>query len=179
MAALEGLDDVQVVADPGGHPPHSPWRTHRLCLASMPANATHLLVLQDDAIPQPDFLPRLEQALADHPEQIICLFVPGFPREKRLMGLAAEAGARYMQFRPSGWLPLVAVVYPREVVAALLAWTANPRVRGADDAIVARFCRVRRLSPMVLVPCAVDHDESVPRVGYAVRRGLHRRAALL
>lgn len=138
----------------------------------MPDDATHLLCIQDDALPQERFHGKTVEAIADYPENIVCLFVPGFPRERRRMEMARAAGQRYIQFRASAYLPLVATVYPAEVAHGLLAWSDNPRLRGADDSIAARYCRFRRLFPVATVPCLVEHDDTVERVG---ARETHRR----
>src|SRR5687768_15651782 len=81
---LVGFDDVQVIADPGGRQPSS-WRTHRLCLESVPDGADQLLVIQDDGWPCERFPERATAVIDAHPTRIICFFTPGFGHLSRPM----------------------------------------------------------------------------------------------
>ncbi len=175
-----------MVADPGGDGKSDAWRAHRACLEAIHGEATHLLVVQDDLLPQPDFAQRVHNAIAAHPESVLLAFVPGFPRERRILMLAHKQKQQYAPFIIGAYLPTVAIVYPREVAEGLLAWADQSGkdryrrpLRGADDGIVANYCRIRRIHPLALVPCAGEHDESVPSIGKRMRYGAHRRAALL
>ncbi len=128
----------------------------------------------------------MHNAIAAHPESVLLAFVPGFPRERRILMLAHKQKQQYAPFIIGAYLPTVAIVYPREVAEGLLAWADQSGkdryrrpLRGADDGIVANYCRIRRIHPLALVPCAGEHDESVPSIGKRMRYGAHRRAALL
>ncbi len=186
LEALADFDDVQVVEDPGADVKPDHWRSHRACLEAMPEDATHLLVLQDDVIRLEGFYLRIAQALGRHPEQVLLAFVPGFPRDRRMQMVAKGKGQQFYPFTVGAYVPTVAIVYPRAVVHGLLDWADTNRgdrhrrpMRGADDGIVAHFCRIRRIRPFAMVPCAVEHDETAVSIGKAMRRGSHRRAALL
>ena len=176
LAALRDFDDVVVVTDKGDTPDH--WRSHRAVLEAMPEDATHLLALQDDLIVRAGLAERVALAIERRPESVLLAFVPGFARERRLMAMAQKAGEPFVAFVIGSYVPLVATIYPREVVNGLLAW-ATPRMHGPDDGIVAQFCRRRRIRPLMIVPCLVDHDDRLPSVGKTMRPGPHRRAALL
>jgi hypothetical protein len=154
------------------------WRTHRLCLLDLPADASHLMVLQDDVLPRPDFTARVVDALEQHPETVLLPFVPGFRHLIKAMREAHGRGETLMPFAPRAFVPTVAIIYPRAVVSDLLGWSGNQI--GADDGIVAWYCRKRKMMPLAFVPCAADHDASLMSVGkrYA-RAGTHRHAALL
>ncbi len=186
LERLSGFDDVAVVADPDPTGRSDTWRTHRACLEAMPAAASHLLVMQDDALPRDGFAEKIAYGIAVHPESVLLAFVPGFSRERVALMKAHAAKERYVLFRVAAFVPTVAIVYPRAVVDGLLAWV-DSRVKdryrrpmqGADDGIVANFFRLTRIHPLALVPCAVEHDETVPSVGKSARTGPHRRAALL
>lgn len=186
LEALAGFDDVQVVEDPGASEKPDHWRSHRACLEAMPEDATHLFVVQDDVLPRDTLEQRLEAALVRYPETVLLGFVPGFPRERRIQMLAQKAGQQFAPFIFGAYVPTVAIVYPRAVVDGLLAWADQPGgdrhrrpLRGADDGIVAYYCRARRIRPLAMVPCAVEHDDTAASIGKAMRRGSHRRAALL
>ncbi len=176
---------MQVVPDPGWDQKQDAWRAHRAVLEAMPDDAAHLLAVQDDILPAPGFAQKVAQGIAAHPEQVLLAFVPGFPRERRTQMLAHQKKQPFAPFIIGAYVPTVAIVYPRAVVEGLLAWADKPGdryrrpLRGADDGIVANFCRTRRIHPLMMVPCAVEHDDSVPSVGKGTRHGPHRRAALL
>jgi hypothetical protein len=186
LAALTDFDDVKVIEDPGAHEKPDHWRAHRACLLAMPESVTHIAVLQDDALPGANFSAKLCTAIGLHPESILLAFVPGFPRERRIMMMAKQTGASFAPFIVGAYVPTVAIVYPREVVKGLLAWadvSGGDRfrrpLRGADDGVLAHYCRLRRIRPLCLVPSIVEHDETVESVGKQTRSGLHRRAALI
>lgn len=137
-------------------------------------------------LPNDDFAERVEAAISDRPESLLLAFVPGFARERRVLAAAHGAGARYCPFTVGAYVPTVAIIYPRDIAVDFLAWADHGTdryrrpMRGADDGILAYYCRTRRLRPQALVPCAADHDETVGSISKRhVRRGPHRRAALL
>lgn len=187
LTALAPLGDVAVVPDPEPEMAgKDAWRSHRACLDTMPRTASHLFVLQDDALPVETFHVKAMAAIERHPESVLLAFVPGFAREMRHMRQAQAAGADTLRFFVGAYVPTVAICYPRAVVDDLLDWSERPRsdryrrpMRGADDGIVATYCRMRRIFPLALVPSIVEHDESLVSVGRGQRRGRHRRAALL
>lgn len=187
LAQLRGFDDVTVVVDPEPAAKRDPWAAHRACLESLPDSASHLLVLQDDVVPVEAFHVKALQAITERPESVLLAFVPGFNNQIKQMRLAQQRQARYMEFWPGAYVPTVAIVYPREVVHGLLDWAERPErhdrvrrpLRGADDSLVAHYCRVRRLRPLALVPSIVEHDDTIASVSGLKRKGRQRRAALL
>lgn len=187
VAQLGAFEDLQVVADPQPSGPTDSWRSHRACLASISPAASHLLVLQDDALPQPDFAARLVATIAEHPAAVLVHFVPGFPYLRRQMQQARDAGSSLTVMRVGAFVPAVAISYPRALVLDLLDWAdkrwterQKRQLRGADDGVIAMYCRHHRVQPLLLVPSTVEHDDAVDSVGKHQRRtGPHRRAALL
>jgi hypothetical protein len=185
LTALEDFDDVQVVPDPDPRGKPDSWRAFRACLASMPADASTLLCVQDDALPCDDFVARMTAWIQAKPESVLLAFTPGFPREARAAMLAQRTGASFFVFQPGSYVPLVCTAFPREVVQGFLAWAdakggdgVRRPLRGADDGATAMFFRKRRIRPLSLVPSLCQHDESVESVGKQTRKGAHRRAAV-
>ena len=181
-AQLTGFDDVRVIPDPAPAAPPSAWRAHRACLEAMTDHASHLLVLQDDAIPVPSFLPRMKEGIAARPESILLAFVPGFKNYVVEFMKAKQDGRTLIPFLVRAIVPVVAILYPADVVRGLIHWTDENfrRVSGADDGVVATYCRKRKLQPYAFVPSLCDHNQTIPKVGQThVRSGTHRRAALL
>lgn len=184
---LEDFEDVEIVTDPGPANRTDAWRAHRACLEALPDHATHLLVIQDDALPRQDLRPRLFAAVQAHPDQLLLGFVPGFGAERKRFMLARQARATLAPFETASYVPTVCILYPRRLVRELLHWADHGRdvyrrpMRGADDGVLANYFRVKRIRPpaLALVPCACDHDESLMPIGKTHRTGPHRRAALL
>lgn len=182
-ALLERLPfaDVQVVADPGGSRPSS-WRTHRACLEALPDAATHLLVVQDDALPCRQFAGRALATLAQQPGRIVCFFVPGFGHLSRRFHLAARQGFKVVDLPVTGFVPVVAVAYPAEVARAIPVYVDARRIptNRADDAVIATYARAHRTPVAATVPCLVEHldgEPSVMRMKHAT--GMPHRVAAL
>lgn len=177
---LDGLDPI-LVTDPGG-PKTSTWRTHRLCLESVPDNASHLLVVQDDAWPCDRFDDAVYAAICEKPESILCLFAPGAGPVARQFGMARRAGSRWMPWRISAYLPLVAVVYPADLARQIPAFADAKRfaIGRADDAIVGSFVRAHKLQAWASVPCLVQHRDELASVMRmpSGKQAPHRLAAL-
>ena len=82
--------------------PPSPWAGYQLCLRDPPL-CSHLLVIQDDAVPAANFAPAVQQIAESNPDTPVCLFLARLPRE------ASAAAARVMKH---GGPPLRDVEYP-------------------------------------------------------------------
>ena len=73
---------VEVVTDPEPDGVLSSWRTYRLALETFPDEATHVLVLQDDATPCRDFAKALPSVIAaaqdfSGEDALLALWAPG------------------------------------------------------------------------------------------------------
>lgn len=167
-SALRGLD-VEVVADPDPAGTPNPWRCYRECLARTPAWATHRLVIQDDAEPCVGFAEAARAAVLARPAAPIAFFVGGAPGDACMaIRQAAAAGRSWIDLSPWQWFPAVAAVWPSEIVARLLEWSADPQVEQtltrADDAVLAKFLQVEKIWPLATVPSLVEHPDIVPSV---------------
>lgn len=186
LGALADFDDVAVVTDNGQ--PLDTWRAHRACLEATPDDATHLLVIQDDGVPCPQFADKILAAVEAKPNDLIALFAPGFGFIRRRMFDAQRRHEQFTMLPHVAFVPLVAIVYPRAVVERLLAWASGDgwpaassrTLRGSDDGIVATFTRSSRLEVWATVPCLVEHRDDIASVARPAHRvGAHRRAAFL
>lgn len=163
LERLAGLD-VQVVTDPDPDGRPSPWRCYLECLRQMPAEASHLCVIQDDAIPAIGFAVALERVVAAKPDKALCLWVGGSPQDLCVAMLqASKAGVRFVDFHPYSWVPAVCVVWPAVMVRQILMWAKkegldDPANR-SDDALLARFCQKHRVWPVATVPSLVQHPD--------------------
>jgi len=161
---LAQLPGAQAVADPGASEPRrSPWRCYRACLQALEPGASHLLVVQDDAILCRDFAQAIPLLAAARPDDPLCLFVPGVGANQRRVLQACASGALWAELDPLAWVPCVAVLWPRAQAEALLAFAEQkryPESRSADDAIVGDFSRETRTRFLAPVPSLCDHDDS-------------------
>lgn len=162
------------------------WAQYKRCLEAG-RRGTHRLVLQDDALPVPDFAARARRVVRENPGRVICLYVPALPAiYGRAMLTASRLGLDTAELaNASLFCPLVATVWPVTLADQCLAWPGHrrgphgPRGR-ADDARIADWLRahVPRRYPLASVPCLADHDEDEPStLGNGGR--YPRRAAIL
>lgn len=174
---LERLDQhAEIVSDPNPEDRlPSPWRTYRECLFQPPGDATHLLVLQDDAIPCRNLVAACAEIAREDP---VCLFLGGAPvRTARDARRALEKGERFVPVHPVEWVPLVAVLWPVEVAEGFLDWTAENRLPGdpnprSDDAVAGRWARRTKTPIWATVPSLVQHPDMEPSlIGKKARGG--------
>lgn len=178
-ALLERLDGltVEVVADPDPDGVPSPWRTYRECLRRTPNNATHRLIIQDDAVPCVGFSTAVHKALAARPDKPVAFFVCDNLLDSAVAILkAAKAKRRWVDLSPfAAAFPCVAASWPTDLVWPLLQWAEakgfDERHR-SDDAILEGFLRSRRIWPLATVPPLVQHPDVVPSLN---QRRLHAR----
>ena len=164
---LPDLPGAQVVSDPDPtNPRRSPWRCYLACLdAIVRSKAETGLVIQDDAIVCRDFLPTVEKVIAAHPDRITCLFIPGTPHGgSRAMLDACARGRQWAELPRQGFVPCVAVIWPRADAETLLVYSdSRPFARGrtADDANVAEWAKITQRTVWMTVPSLVDHPDDV------------------
>lgn len=185
-ALLERLPaGALVVTDPEpDHPIPNPWRCYRECILSIPDDATHALIVQDDAVPHPDFPAVLERCVAARPDRIVCFFIATHPvRGARRALEAYAAGSPWSELLTTEFLPVIATVWPAELARTFLAWAdarARPGSR-SDDGLAGRFIRAHGVRPLATVPCLVDHpDVERSLIGKRAMAGRNRaRVALI
>lgn len=175
LAALP--PDAQVVADPGSTTARrSPIRCYLECLRTIDKPETHLVVVQDDAVPCRDFPAALEAVVAARRADLLALFVPGvMPNSRRVLDACWE-GKRWAQLDPATWVPAVALAWPAPLAARFLAWYGQaPRDAGktADDGLIGEWARAEHVPVWACVPSLVEHSDTEPSlVGTAHFGGL-------
>lgn len=165
---LSKLGDAIVAQDPEPNGRPSAWRSYQVALAcAMTQKCTHLAVIQDDTDPQPGFREKLDQAVKDHPDKLIALFVAGLPKVFRsTMLLASRARQPYADLHRCPWVPTVATVWPAALIPSFLEW-AHEKYRAdwrGDDNIVGDWARAHRVPAVATVPSIVEHPDCVPGV---------------
>lgn len=178
---LASVGQAEVVDDPEPDGTPSPLRTYLEALRRTPPDATHRLVLQDDVEVVQDFPARTEDAIAEHPDVILCLFVPGTRggggaevREAHARGLPS------VRIRTGGWVPAVATAWPAALARDFLAYMGAAaatalREQRSDDAMIGKFARDRRLEVWATIPSLVEHpDREASLIGRKAGAGGNR-----
>lgn len=171
--------------DPAGKP--SPWRCYRECLrAERRSDATHLLIVQDDAEPCVGFGVAVTRAIESRPDKPIAFFVSGALLDSAGAILrAGKARKRWVDLSPySAAFPCVATSWPVALIPELLRFAEDKgfdEKTRADDGVLARFLQAKRIWPLATVPPLVQHPDLVPSLNGArahAGRNQHRRACL-
>lgn len=159
------LGECEVVTDPDPDGKRAPIRTYLVCLRSMPAWATHLLVIQDDARPCHDFRAKAQAAVEARPADVLALFLGGAPaRSARLAQQAHRRGETWVRMHASDWCPTVATCWPRFHVERFLAYCeANPKLIGTgDDNVAGQYVRAENVPVWATIPSLVEHPDIEP-----------------
>jgi len=180
-AALERLlirlPPAVVVTDRETDDPN-PMRNYLRCLAD-PGDATHLCVLQDDAVVCADFHNRLVEAVEDKPDDLISLFVASLPYKTRIDFLRAlKRRERWSPVYMNGITHVVGMVWPVAAAEAFVEWFPPakpiPGTRApyrSDDMVVGYWARITKRQIWATVPCLVEHPDDVPSVAQTDRGG--------
>jgi hypothetical protein len=178
-AALNAaLPSAELVVDPDpDNPMRSPWRTFRHALETTPADATHRMVIQEDAQPCRDFEQVARRAVAARPDRVLVFFVGGLPREHSMAVHRAcqldQSWAELQHMRY--WCPIVCTVWPVPMIQPFLEWVDQqgwPLSFRADDEIAGRWLRHTGQHALATVPSLVEHPDLVPSmIGKRARGG--------
>lgn len=158
------LDPLPVEVMLHSSDPPDPWSNYKRCL-EYGGEASHLLILQDDAIPTTGFVPAI-QSIADRwPDTPVCLFMGALPSSTAVHIRRAKPDVRYVPLTVGSFMPLVAVLWPVRKAREFLEWslTARPITR-ADDGNAGKWVRRTKQQVMVAVPSIVQHDDEAPSV---------------
>lgn len=173
LAALDR--PATVVWDAGDN---NRWNTGRRAMLARDPQATHHLVLQDDAVTCRDLIAGVERALKSVPDGSPVSLYCGRTRPyrelvKQLVGRAT---------RDTSWLTMaqlhwgVGIVMPTKWIGEMVAWCDQRTDVANYDKRISRWIQQRRLSVFYAWPSLVDHRDSpslVPGRGSANRRA-HR-----
>lgn len=148
--------------------PPDPWAGYKLCLTGLP-DCSHVLVIQDDAIPVTGFAETLPLIATANPDRPVCLWMSAVPSNAAARARRAAGRKTYIPLGPAPFVPLVAVLWPRRAAVEFMEWTETAAgLTRADDGNVARWVKQmpRQSKPefMVAVPSIVEHDDFTPSV---------------
>lgn len=172
VRALERLrplipDTAEVVTDALSADPN-PWRCFLRCLADPPDTATHLLVVQDDAVPCAGFADAVERAVAAKPDDLLSFFVGGLHnRTRRDFLIALRDGNPWCPVYFRDIHHVVCTAWPVKLAREFLHWADSTRIPGAqpvrsDDMVVGFWARTTKHTMWATVPCLVEHPDDLP-----------------
>jgi hypothetical protein len=167
---------AEVITDDGS-PPANPARGYRLCLESIPTEASHLVVVQDDAIVASSFRQRIEVIAEERPDDIVILCVLGIRNLTYKWFLkAAHAGEPYSTVVPGDFHYVVGVLWPREKAEAFSEWMKTAKVTRSDDQAFGNWAKQTRQKVIACVPSVVEHPDDFPSSIDKETGSRHRRA---
>jgi hypothetical protein len=157
--------------------PANPWQGYKRCLSDLP-DCSHVLVIQDDALPVPGFGEAVEQIAVAQPDRPVCLWMSSIPANAAAR--ARKAKGRYISLGPAPFVPLVCVLWPTAVARRFMEWADRvPRLMTrADDGNVGRWARAEKVEFLVAVPSIVEHDDFVPSVKGGAMGETHGRSSI-
>lgn len=158
---------VEVITDYDALQLPNPWRGYLRCLRDPPAKATHLCILQDDALPCRNFDELLKAAIKERPNDVVSLFVGGLPtKTRRDFYEAMKRGDRWSPIYFREIHHVVGLVWPVQLAAEFVEWVSTNKIPGpdppkSDDAVVGYWARKNRDKAQVwaTVPCLVEHPD--------------------
>lgn len=155
---------------------HGEWRNHRRAWTSLAqSDATHGVVLQDDAVPIPNFREELAKAISRRPEDMISLYV-GRHRPHREEVIRAVEGAERMG---AGWIASTAlhwgvgVVIPVPQIADVLSAAQGVRFP-YDQRMGEAWMRLGHKRISYCWPSLVDHEDSETVAHKYVQEGVRK-----
>ena len=156
-----GANRIAVFAD--REPPHV-WN-EKLMRWALATDATHLLQLQDDAIPAPCFWAAARAMVEVHPTQVLGLhtaspFARGYAEE------ADASGDTVRWVTTTDWLVGTGWIAPVDAIARYLRWRAEDLAPSAvgdvsEEALFGLFCMATRRRIFHPIPAIIDHDVSL------------------
>jgi FkbM family methyltransferase len=155
------------------------WETGRRSLLAFDPDATHHLVLQDDAVVCRDVLAGARAAVAEQPDVPISLYLgkqrPHGAKFTQLMKIARDRGDRWISFGQLCWG--VAIILPVELIGPIVAFgDQNPQIHNYDMRI-SRWLEQNRIEIRYTVPSLVDHRRQAESPSLISENGRPRTGA--
>jgi hypothetical protein len=143
--------------------------------AATSSTADWSIVLQDDALPIPNFRLHAGEALAHAVHGCVSFYTgttrPRAARVQKAIATADELGAAWLEANTLLWG--VAVALPTELVNPMLSWVAFSKL--PYDERIGAYCRHNGIPITYTHPSLVDHDQGRSLTGHHVDgRRAHR-----
>lgn len=153
------------------------WETSRRAWLTFDPEATHHVVIQDDAVVCRDLVAGIEKALTFIPgDGIISLYVgtrrPTVNSVNRAVRDAEQLGVSWIKMTGLQWG--VGVVVPTRVIHDMVAWCDTERVKGDDNKMRRFFTTQLRWPTWCTWPSLVDHRQIPSILHHPAGRYAHR-----
>lgn len=169
----------EVVVDPLPGAGGSPLRTAALAWGTLASRAGHVVVLQDDVRLAEGFVARVGQAARRYPDAAVAFYANWDTRNGAAVRLGACAGAHFVTAIDNEYTPCLALLLPARHAAGFAAYaTAFLEETKADDKVMMRYLRERRVRTLLSVPALVEHEGDVSVAANGIH-GLRRAACFL
>lgn len=156
------------------------WNARKCWSMGAATDATHVLVVQDDAVLADDFVAGATNAVRARPHDAV-----SFYSARKEVPAARDAGKPWVALPGSSWLGALAVVLPRQMTAEFVAWADAAEVEQAkawryhDDTRLAAYLSATRRRMWVTAPSLVDHRNEPSQMGHPRTTGGRPRVAAL
>jgi hypothetical protein len=150
--------DLRVIPDPAPDGPRAALRTAARAWQAVGDDATHHLVLQDDAVLSDGFAASLRAAIAARPDDAVCLFAEWGSRTAHVCRLAALRAAAWAEVVDE-YVPTPAIVLPAGAAGGFGEFADRALRDGErlDDVALRGYLRTVGIEASVLVPNLVEH----------------------
>jgi hypothetical protein len=155
--ALPALD-LEIIVDPDPEAGRSSLRTARLAWAAVRPDATHHLVIQDDAIPCRDFTESVLAAVEARPAAAVSLFTEWGSRSSYSVRLAALRGRAWAEVIDN-YTPSVGLVLPARLAREFASSAPESARTAKDDVELHAFLAERGVRAWVPVANLIEHAE--------------------
>jgi hypothetical protein len=163
--------NAEVVFDAGGSKP-SALRGHVAALRHATdtyLGTTHILVLQEDAIPCPGFPATLLDVVAARPDSLISLYIGTHHGGQAAYRRRMRSCQRFSPLPLNHFVPTVGIVWPAMYAKVFCNWVGQVEDTKYDDEAI-RVWRQRlhrqgvEIDAVASIPSLVKHDNDLPSV---------------
>lgn len=159
---------ADIIVDPKPHAEPSALRTAAVAWSYVRSDATHHLVLQDDAVPCRDFRKLVCTAVEQYPDAGLALFTEWSSLTAHHLRMVAMGGGVWTEVLDE-YAPTVAMVLPAELAREFgnAATEHGQDWHPADDVALLTFLMERNVPILCRIPTLVEHDEGDSLTGNA------------
>ncbi|WP_409496025.1 hypothetical protein [Amycolatopsis sp. cmx-11-12] len=172
LAGLDPAGALRVVLDPEPDGPPTALRTAKLAWSSVPEDATHFLVLQDDVQLADGFFGHARKAAQRLPDEAIAFYANWNSRNGAAVRMAAAAGADWAT-AVNEYAPCVAMMLPAAIARGYALFADAHQDGWPCDVLMFRYLQSVGMRIRIAVPNTVEHS-GLPSVAGNDAHGLRR-----
>jgi FkbM family methyltransferase len=135
------------------------WDTGRRALLAVDPDATHHMIIQDDAIVAKDLTAAVLRRVGEKPTSPISLYLgrqrPHAAKFTHIVADARQAGRRWVSYPELCWG--VGLVFPRELIEPVVEWGDAHATIANYDMRISRYLERVKIPTWYTLPSLVDH----------------------